>query len=84
MPGIPPRRCARPTSPGATLRNLVAGPFREIKKAVEACLCSKSHSSRRADWADKKSAEELASEAKKIRLGNYKTIKDAGVDIIPS
>jgi hypothetical protein len=62
-------------------------PF-ERSKRLSRPVCAppslKSHSSRRADWADKKSAEQLASEAKKIRLGNYKTIKDAGVDIIPS
>jgi len=48
------------------------GPFREVKKAVESY------------WGDKSSAEDLEKVAKEVRLGNYKTIKDAGVDIIPS
>lgn len=36
------------------------------------------------DWGDKLSAEELEKTAKTVRLANYKTISDAGVDVIPS
>ena len=48
------------------------GPFRELKKASEAY------------WAKKISAEELLSAAKDIRLANWNTQKDAGIDLIPS
>ncbi|GAA95120.1 uncharacterized protein L969DRAFT_77352 [Mixia osmundae IAM 14324] len=48
------------------------GPKREIKKAVEAY------------WSDKIDAAELEKTAKEIRLLNYKTISDAGVNVIPS
>lgn len=45
---------------------------REVKKATEAY------------WADKISAEELQKVAKEQRLARWQTIKDAGVDLIPS
>ena len=48
------------------------GPFRELKKANEAY------------WAKKISAEELLSAAKDIRVANWNTQKDAGIDLIPS
>lgn len=48
------------------------GPFRELKKANEAY------------WAKKISAEELLQTAKEIREANWKTQKDAGIDLIPS
>lgn len=48
------------------------GPFRELKKANEAY------------WAKKISAEELLQAAKEIRAANWKTQKDAGIDLIPS
>lgn len=48
------------------------GPFRELKKANEAY------------WAKKISAEELLQAAKSIRKNNWKTQKDAGIDLIPS
>ncbi|WP_149912395.1 5-methyltetrahydropteroyltriglutamate--homocysteine S-methyltransferase [Sphingobacterium cavernae] len=48
------------------------GPFRELKKANEAY------------WAKKISAEELLKAAKEIRENNWKTQKDAGIDLIPS
>ena len=48
------------------------GPFRELKKANEAY------------WAKKISAEELLKAAKEIREANWKTQKDAGIDLIPS
>lgn len=48
------------------------GAFRELKKANEAY------------WAKKISAEELLDAAKQIREGNWKTQKDAGIDLIPS
>ena len=48
------------------------GPFRELKKANEAY------------WAKKISAEELLAAAKEIREANWKTQKDAGIDLIPS
>ncbi|MGN0003757.1 MAG: 5-methyltetrahydropteroyltriglutamate--homocysteine S-methyltransferase, partial [Sphingobacterium composti] len=48
------------------------GPFRELKKANEAY------------WAKKISAEELFNAAKEIRLNNWKTQKDAGINLIPS
>ncbi|WP_270089355.1 5-methyltetrahydropteroyltriglutamate--homocysteine S-methyltransferase [Sphingobacterium sp. SYP-B4668] len=48
------------------------GPFRELKKANEAY------------WAKKISAEELLQAAKEIREANWKTQKDAGIDLIPS
>jgi len=48
------------------------GAFRELKKANEAY------------WAKKSSVEELLDTAKKIREGNWKTQKDAGIDLIPS
>jgi len=56
----------------ATLGFPRIGPKREIKKAVESY------------WADKSSAEDLQKVAKEIRAANWKTIKDAGIDIIPS
>jgi len=48
------------------------GPFRELKKANEAY------------WAKKISAEELLNTAKEIREANWKTQKEAGIDLIPS
>ncbi|NGM74358.1 5-methyltetrahydropteroyltriglutamate--homocysteine S-methyltransferase [Sphingobacterium sp. SGL-16] len=48
------------------------GPFRELKKANEAY------------WAKKISAEELLKAAKEIRENNWKTQKEAGIDLIPS
>lgn len=48
------------------------GAFRELKKANEAY------------WAKKISAEELLQAGLKIREGNWKTQKDAGIDLIPS
>jgi 5-methyltetrahydropteroyltriglutamate--homocysteine methyltransferase len=48
------------------------GPFRELKKANEAY------------WAKKISAEELLNAAKEIRENNWKTQKEAGIDLIPS
>ena len=48
------------------------GPFRELKKANEAY------------WAKKITAEELLKAAKEIREANWKTQKDAGIDLIPS
>ena len=48
------------------------GPFRELKKANEAY------------WAKKISAEELLSAAKEIRENNWKTQKEAGINLIPS
>lgn len=48
------------------------GPFRELKKASEAY------------WAGKISAEELLEAAKSIRENNWKTQKEAGIDLIPS
>ena len=48
------------------------GPFRELKKANEAY------------WAKKISADELLQVAKEIREANWKTQKDAGIDLIPS
>jgi 5-methyltetrahydropteroyltriglutamate--homocysteine methyltransferase len=48
------------------------GPFRELKKANEAY------------WAKKISAEELLEAAKSIREKNWKTQKEAGIDLIPS
>lgn len=48
------------------------GPFRELKKANEAY------------WAKKISAEELLNAAKEIRIANWKTQKEAGIDLIPS
>lgn len=48
------------------------GPFRELKKANEAY------------WAKKISAEELQQVAKSIRENNWKTQKEAGIDLIPS
>ncbi len=48
------------------------GAFRELKKANEAY------------WAKKISAEELLAAGQKIREGNWKTQKDAGIDLIPS
>jgi len=45
---------------------------REIKKAVESY------------WADKSSADELQKVAKETRAANWATIKEAGVDFIPS
>merc|ERR1711939_857667 len=48
------------------------GAKREIKKAVESY------------WGDKSTAEDLQKVAKEVRAANWKTIKDAGVDIIPS
>ncbi|MFD2553843.1 5-methyltetrahydropteroyltriglutamate--homocysteine S-methyltransferase [Sphingobacterium tabacisoli] len=48
------------------------GPFRELKKANEAY------------WAKKISADELLQTAKEIREANWKTQKDAGIDLIPS
>merc|ERR1712093_831565 len=48
------------------------GALREVKKAVESY------------WGDKSSAEDLQKAAKEVRLAKYKTIKDAGVDVIPS
>ena len=48
------------------------GAFRELKKANEAY------------WAKKISAEELLQAGLKIRESNWKTQKDAGIDLIPS
>lgn len=48
------------------------GPFRELKKANEAY------------WAKKISAEELHQVAKSIRENNWRTQKEAGIDLIPS
>lgn len=48
------------------------GAFRELKKANEAY------------WAKKISAEELLQAGLKIREGNWKTQKEAGIDLIPS
>lgn len=48
------------------------GAFRELKKANEAY------------WAKKISAQELLQAGLKIREGNWKTQKDAGIDLIPS
>src|SRR5690606_10123986 len=48
------------------------GPFRELKKASEAY------------WAGKISAEELLEAAKSIRENNWKSQKEAGIDLIPS
>ncbi|MFZ4862166.1 5-methyltetrahydropteroyltriglutamate--homocysteine S-methyltransferase [Sphingobacterium sp. Mn56C] len=48
------------------------GPFRELKKANEAY------------WAKKISAEELLEAGKTIRQNNWKTQKDAGINLIPS
>lgn len=48
------------------------GPFRELKKANEAY------------WAKKISAEELLQAATSIRENNWKTQKEAGIDLIPS
>ncbi|MFD1771847.1 5-methyltetrahydropteroyltriglutamate--homocysteine S-methyltransferase [Sphingobacterium suaedae] len=48
------------------------GAFRELKKANEAY------------WAKKISADELLQAGLKIREGNWKTQKDAGIDLIPS
>lgn len=48
------------------------GPFRELKKANEAY------------WAKKISKEELLNVAKEIREANWKTQKEAGIDLIPS
>lgn len=48
------------------------GAFRELKKANEAY------------WARKISAEELLQAGLKIRESNWKTQKEAGVDLIPS
>lgn len=48
------------------------GAFRELKKANEAY------------WAKKISAEELLQTGLKIRESNWKTQKDAGIDLIPS
>lgn len=66
------------------------GALREVKKAVESCMCllkllGVNHRSCGigTDWGDKSSAEDLQKVAKEVRLAKYKTIKDAGVDIIP-
>lgn len=48
------------------------GPFRELKKANEAY------------WAKKINAEELQQVAKSIRENNWRTQKEAGIDLIPS
>ncbi|MGB7529837.1 5-methyltetrahydropteroyltriglutamate--homocysteine S-methyltransferase [Sphingobacterium cellulitidis] len=48
------------------------GAFRELKKANEAY------------WAKKISAEELLQAGLKIRESNWKTQKDAGIELIPS
>lgn len=48
------------------------GPFRELKKANEAY------------WAKKITADELLSAAKEIREANWKTQKEAGIELIPS
>lgn len=48
------------------------GAFRELKKASEAY------------WAKKISSEELLQAGLKIREGNWKTQKEAGIDLIPS
>nr|WP_219848026.1 5-methyltetrahydropteroyltriglutamate--homocysteine S-methyltransferase [Sphingobacterium gobiense] len=48
------------------------GAFRELKKANEAY------------WAKKINAEELLQAGLKIREGNWKTQKEAGIDLIPS
>lgn len=48
------------------------GGKREVKKATEAY------------WADKINVEELQKVAKETRLARWQTIKDAGVDVIPS
>lgn len=48
------------------------GAFRELKKANEAY------------WAKKTSAEELLQAGLKIRESNWKTQKEAGIDLIPS
>ena len=48
------------------------GAFRELKKANEAY------------WAKKTSAEELLQAGLNIRESNWKTQKDAGIDLIPS
>lgn len=48
------------------------GAFRELKKANEAY------------WAKKISAEELLQAGLKIREGNWKIQKEAGIDLIPS
>lgn len=48
------------------------GPFRELKKANEAY------------WAKKISTDELLTAAKEIRENNWKTQKEAGIDLIPS
>ncbi|WFD18505.1 5-methyltetrahydropteroyltriglutamate--homocysteine S-methyltransferase [Malassezia caprae] len=48
------------------------GPQREVKKALEAF------------WGDKISAEELLKVAKEQRLNTYATIKEQGVDFVPT
>ncbi|WFD37070.1 5-methyltetrahydropteroyltriglutamate--homocysteine S-methyltransferase [Malassezia japonica] len=48
------------------------GPHREVKKALEAY------------WGGKTSSEELLQVAKEQRLATYATIKEQGVDIIPT
>lgn len=48
------------------------GPQREVKKALEAY------------WGDKISAEELLKVAKEQRLNTYATIKEQGVDFVPT